>query len=110
MRTLGEATTKHGLPVPKYAFDGVYLNLAIYRDAEAVVRALSPAMLDKLSKSERSGWKWLATRQTTTSTEYAWAQRLAYRTARHHLRSFQELGLLERVGSARATKYKVRGP
>ena len=26
MRTLGEAATKHGLPVPKYGFDGLYLN------------------------------------------------------------------------------------
>jgi ATP-dependent DNA helicase RecG len=107
MKTLGEAATKYRLPVPKYAFDGIYLNLTIYRHHEAALQALGAAVLDKLSKSERSGWEWLATQQTTTSTQYASAQRLPYRTAMNHLRRFQELGLLERGGSARATKYKV---
>ncbi len=108
MRTLATAATLHGLPVPKYAFDGVYLNLTIYRHTQAAVAALGVAVLDKLSKTERSGWEWLSTTETTTSADYAQAQRLPYRTAMHHLRKFQELGLLERTGSARATQYKVR--
>ena len=37
MRTFGEAAAKHSLPVPKYAFDGLYLNLTIYRHARAAV-------------------------------------------------------------------------
>jgi ATP-dependent DNA helicase RecG len=107
MRTLGAAATKYGLPVPKYAFDGVYLNLTIYRHAQAAVRALGSAVLDKLSKSERNGWEWLATKETMTSTEYAAALKLPYRTAMNHLRRFQELGMLEKTGSGRATEYKI---
>ena len=107
MRTLGVAATKYGLPVPKYAFDGVYLNLTIYRHAQAAVRALGSAVLDKLSKSERNGWEWLATKETMTSTEYAAALKLPYRTAMNHLRRFQELGMLEKTGSGRATEYKI---
>jgi ATP-dependent DNA helicase RecG len=107
MRTLGAAATQHGLPVPKYAFDGIYLNLTIYRHAQAAVTTLAAAVLDKLSKSERSGWEWLATKETMTSIEYAEALKLPYRTAMNHLRRFQELGMLEKTGSGRATEYKI---
>jgi ATP-dependent DNA helicase RecG len=107
MRTLGAAASKHGLPVPKYAFDGIYLNLTIYRHAQAAVTTLAAAVLDKLSKSERSGWEWLATKETMTSIEYAEALKLPYRTAMNHLRRFQELGMLEKTGAGRATEYKI---
>jgi ATP-dependent DNA helicase RecG len=110
MRTLGEAATKYGLPVAKYAFDGLYLNLTIYRHVQAAVEALGAETLNKLSKSERSGWEWLSLRNQATSTGDAEAMGLPYRTAMNHLQRFQELGLLERVGSARATEYRVRKP
>ncbi len=110
MRTFGEAAAKHGLPVPKYAFDGLYLNLTIYRDAKAALGSLGEAVLNKLSKSERAGWEWLASKGKAKSSEYAGAMKLPYRTAMNHLKKFHELGLLERAGSARATEYKVRKP
>jgi ATP-dependent DNA helicase RecG len=109
MRTLGAAAAKYGLPVPKYAFDGLYLNLTIYRHVQAAVAALGQAVLKKLSKSERSGWEWLATKATMTSTEYAKAMKLPYRTAMNHLRRFQQLGMLEKTGSGRTTEYKIIG-
>ncbi len=109
MRSFGEAAVKYALPLPNYTYDGVYLNLTIYRHRAAAVEALGPAVLEKLSKAERFGWEWLATQRTTTSTKYAQAQELPYRTAMHHLRRFQELGLVKRAGSARATKYIVHG-
>ena len=108
MRTLGAAAAKYGLPVPKYAFDGVYLNLTIYRHSKAAVAALGAAMLDKLSKSERSGWEWLSLRNHVTSAGYAEAMGLPYRTAMNHLRRFQKLGLLDKAGTARATEYRAR--
>jgi ATP-dependent DNA helicase RecG len=108
MRTFGEAAAKHELPVPKYAFDGLYLNLTIYRHARAAVEAPGPAMLEKLSKSERVGWEWLAMKGSAKSSAYAAGMKLPYRTAMNHLKKFHELGLLERTGSARATVYKVR--
>ena len=110
MRTLGEAAGKHGLPVPKYAFDGLYLNLTIYRHVQAAVQALGAVVLDKLSKSERSGWEWLASKGSARSSEYAAAMKLPYRTAINHLKKFSKFGLLERVGSARATEYRIRKP
>lgn len=107
MRTLGAAADKHGLPVPKYAFDGIYLNLTIYRHKQAAVQALGAVVLDKLSRSERSGWEWLVTKEIMTSAEYAEALKIPYRTAMNHLRRFQELGLLEKTGSGRATEYRI---
>jgi ATP-dependent DNA helicase RecG len=107
MKTLGEAASKYGLPVPKYAFDGVYLNLTIYRHREAAVRALGGPVLERLSKSERSGWEWLATKEKVTSQEYSAARNIPNRTALHHLKRFTELGLLQRVGSGPSTVYHL---
>ncbi len=110
MRTLAEAATKHGLPVPRYEFDGLYLNLTIYRHAGAAVSSMDALILAKLSKAERAGWEWLASKGKTKSREYAEEMNLPYRTAMNHLKKFHELDLLERTGSARATEYNVRRP
>jgi ATP-dependent DNA helicase RecG len=108
MRTLGAAATKYGLPVPKYAFDGVYLNLTIYRHAQAAVTALGPAVLDELSKSERLGWEWLAAKGHAKSSEYAAALDVDDRTARRHLNQFFKLGLVRKIGSGPSTKYQIK--
>jgi len=108
MRTLGAAATKHGLPVPKYAFDGIYLNLTIYRHAQAAVTALGAAVLDKLSKSERSGWEWLATKGHAKSGEYAATLGVDDRTARRHLNQFFKLGLVRKIGSGPMSEYQIK--
>ncbi len=108
MRTPAEAAAKHRLPVPRYVFDGLYLNLTICRHAQAALGALGAAILDKLSKSERSGWEWLSLRNHVTSAGYAEAMGLPYRTAMNHLRRFQKVGLLDKAGAARATEYRAR--
>jgi ATP-dependent DNA helicase RecG len=107
MKTLGAAAEKYRLPLPKYSFDGVYLTLTIYRNSDAVIRGLDSKVLKELSRSEESGWQWLATRKETTSTEYATALKVPNRTALNHLKRFTELGLLSRMGSGPATRYRV---
>jgi ATP-dependent DNA helicase RecG len=108
MRTLSAAATKYGLPVPKYAFDGIYLNLTIYRHAQAAVTALGSTVLDKLSKSERNGWEWLAAKGHTRSSEYAVALEVDDRTARRHLNRFFKLGLVRKIGAGPSTKYQIK--
>jgi len=108
MRTLGEAAAKHGLPVPKYAFDGLYLNLIIYRHVQAAVQALGVVVLDKLSKSERSGWEWLVAKGNAKSSEYAVAMRMDDRTARRHLNYFIKLGLVRKTGDGPSTEYQIK--
>ena len=108
MRTFGEAATRYGLPVPKYAFDGLYLKLTIYRHARAAVEALGPAVLDKLSKSERSGWEWLASKGNAKSSEYAAAMKVDERTARRHLTHFHKLGLVGKTGDSISTEYQIK--
>jgi ATP-dependent DNA helicase RecG len=108
MRTFAEAASKYGLPLPQYAFDGIYLNLTIYRHAEAVVQALSPKVLEKLSKSERSGWEWFAAKGRAKSNEYAAALGVDDRTARRHLNQFLKLGLLRKVGASTSTEYQIK--
>ena len=108
MRTLDAAAAKHGLPVPKYAFDGLYLNLTIYRHAQAAVQALGAAVLNKLSKSERSGWEWLALKGSAKSSEYAAAMEVDDRTARRHLQHFHKLDLVGKTGVGPSTEYQIK--
>lgn len=108
MKTLGEAATKLGLPPPHYTFDGVYLNLTIYRNAEAAVQALAPSVVAALSGSEQKGWAWLSTKGAVKSSEYASAIDNDERTARRHLNHFLELKLVEKTGSGPATRYQFR--
>ncbi len=108
MRSFGEAAAKHGLPMPKYAFDGLYLNLTIYRHVKAAVESLGAAILNKLSKSERSGWEWLAAKGSARSSEYAAAMKVDDRTARRHLNQFLKLGLVRKTGVGPSTKFEMK--
>jgi ATP-dependent DNA helicase RecG len=108
MRTFGAAAGKHGLPVPKYAFDGIYLNLTIYRHAQAAVTTLGAAVLNELSKSERAGWEWLASKGSAKSSEYAVGIKADARTARRHLNQFYKLGLVRKIGSGPSTEYQIK--
>src|SRR5439155_8779933 len=86
MRTLGEAASKHRLPLPKYAFDGVYLNLTIYRNRSAAISSLSREVREGLSKGELAGWEWLSTQEQTTSSQYSAAVKIPIRTALRQLK------------------------
>jgi|CXWL01.1.fsa_nt_gi ATP-dependent DNA helicase RecG len=104
MKARAEAT---GLPLPRYTWKDPYLVLTIYRSPAAAVRGLGDEVLEGLSKAERVGWEWLATKQTVTSVEYAEAIRIPNRTALNHLKHFSELGLVRKLGLGPATRYEV---
>jgi ATP-dependent DNA helicase RecG len=108
MRTFGAVAAKHGLPLPKYAWEAPYLVLTIYRHAKAAVQALGSAILDKLSKSEQAGWQWLASRSHARSSGYAAALGVDDRTARRHLNQFFRLGLVRKIGSGPWTEYQIK--
>ena len=108
MRTFGEAAAKHGLPVPRYAFDGLYLNLTIYRDAKAELGSLGEAVLNKLNKSEIAGWEWLVAKGKAKSGEYAAGMKVDERTARRHLNQFLKLGLTRKSGAGPSTDYTIK--
>jgi ATP-dependent DNA helicase RecG len=107
MKTRAEAA---GLPLPRFAWEAPYLVLTLYRSAGAAVRGLGGKVSEGLSKAERAGWEWLATKQTVTAVEYAAAMRIPSRTALNHLKHFGGLGLVRKRGSGPATRYEVSGP
>jgi len=76
----------------------------------AATSTLSQDVMESLSKAEWAGWEWLATKERTTSNEYSKSLKLPNRTAMNHLKKFQDLGLLEKSGSDRATEYIIRRP
>lgn len=110
LQSMKRRSQEAGLPLPKYAWEAPYLVLTLYRGARAALQELAGGILEALSKAERTGWEWLATRQTVTSGEYAPAMHVPVRTALNHLKHFTELGLLRKVGSGPATRYEVTRP
>ena len=110
LTSLKQDAQRLGLPLPSFNMEGDSLVLTIYRSKAAASAALGARASKSLSKSERAGWEWLATKNATTSNEYAKALKLPYRTAMNHLGKFQKLKLLKKTGAGRATEYSVRRP
>ncbi len=110
LKSMRNCAQQARLPLPKYSWDAPYLVLTIYRSAAAAVSDLQGEVLEALNKAERSGWEWLATKQTVTSSEYAAAMQAPNRTALNHLKHFTELGLVRKFGSGPATRYDVIRP
>ena len=108
MRTFGAVAAKHGLPLPKYAFDGVYLNLTIYRNVQAAVATLKPDVLKSLNSDEKRSWEFLATQTSITRKEYEEQMKFDPRKAQRHLKRLVELGLLRKVGASTSTEYEVQ--
>lgn len=110
IKSLKAGAEKQGLPLPRYAWDPPYLSLTLYRSRAGAERTLDAGILASLGKAERSGWQWLSTRDSVTSSEYAAAMRVPSRTALNHLKRFTDLRLLRRSGSGPSTKYEVLSP
>ena len=107
IKSLRNQAVQLGLPLPRYGFQDPYLVLTLFRNLEAAAHVLSQEVLDSLSKAEQKGWQWLATRDAFTSGEYAAAMGIPNRTALNHLKRFIDLGLLQRSGTGRSTRYEV---
>lgn len=110
IKSLKAQAEQAGLPLPKYAFNDPYLVLTLYRSPIGAVQAVGEETLRALSEAEKSGWKWLSTRDIITSVEYAEAMGIPLRTARYHLRRLSVLGLLRVVGARPATRYEIIRP
>lgn len=107
METFRSLPEKVGLPLPKYSFRDPYLVLTLYRSSQSAVQVLEPRVKNALKKDERAGWEYLASRITSTKTEYAKHLGFDDRKAQRHLKRFVELGLIRRIGRGPATQYRV---
>lgn len=103
--SLKRQAEKLDLPLPRFAMEGNYLTLTIFRSRKAASATLDEAILQLLSKTEKSGWEFLSRHTGTTQNEYAKIIGVTARTAQRHLAHFVELGLLRRVGMGPATEY-----
>lgn len=107
MKSLRDLPQKHGLPLPKFSFEDPYLALTLYRSSESATKTLPSEILKNLNKDERAGWEFLASKTSSTMTEYAQHMEFDARKAQRHLKRFVEMGLLIRVGRGPATEYRV---
>ncbi len=110
LKSMRDRAAEARLPLPKYTWDDPYLVLTLYRSAQGATNQVSRTTLGALSNLELDGWAFLSTRADTTQNEYARYLGINARTAQRHLTHFVELGLIRRIGQARATKYQVVGP
>ena len=107
LTSLKKHAEKLGLPLPVYSMESDSLVLTIYRSKSAATSTLGKDVVESLSKAELAGWEWLASRETTSSSEYASAMDVPNRTALNHLKRFTDLKLLEKTGSGPTTLYRV---
>jgi len=110
LRSMKERAEKLGLPLPKYTFDDPYVVLTLFRTAEGATMLLPGRILEELSKDEKVGWQFVASKTTISAVQYARHMKYTDRQARRHLRKFADLGLLRRTGAGPYTEYHVVRP
>ena len=99
-----------GLPLPRFAMDGDYLVLTIYRNAAAAEFSITSEVRERLTKAEMAGWEWMSTKLRVTTAEYEKAMGIPNRTAKNHIKKLVESGLLRRKGAGPGTFYEVVRP
>lgn len=107
LRSLKRRSQELGLPLPRYTYDAPYLNLTIFRTAEAAISGTDPKLLNAFSADERRGWSWIQRQDEFSKAEYATAMNLPDRTAVRHLNRFMDIGGLLRKGAGPTTRYEL---
>lgn len=105
MATLGSVPESLGLPLPRYNFDAPYLVLELYSSPEDAVATLDRKLLESFNLEEREGWKYLASKRSMTTADYAVAFNFDKKKAQRHLTKFVKSGLLRMEGKGKATHY-----
>jgi len=109
-KTLKGDAQELGLPLPRFAMEGDYLVLTLFRSVAAAKSSLPHAVRDQLTKAELAGWEWFSTKDRITTAEYEAAMGLPNRTAKNHIGTLVKLGLLRRKGAGPSTFYEVVRP
>lgn len=106
MATLRTIPESLGLPLPKYSYEAPYLVLKLHGSPEDAVATLDPRLLELLNAVEREGWKFIASRPSITTPDYAKAMDFDRKKAQRQLTKFVNAGLLRREGKGRFTHYQ----
>ena len=107
LKSLRSKAETAGLPLPRYSWSAPDLVLTIYRSGESAVEMLPDDIRKQLNDKELAGFEWLVKKGVITSREYAESQGLEKRAASLHLSKLTELGIVERIGEGKATKYRA---
>lgn len=106
LKSMRTRAAEESLPLPSYSHHAPYVVLTLYRDAQGVLPA-EGRTLSQLSAAERAGWDWMVRQEVVTTAAYQRALRLPNRTAKRHLKTLTDRGLLRMVGAGPATRYEV---
>lgn len=105
MATLGSVPESLGLPLPSFTFDAPYLVLELYGSPEDSLANLAPTILSSFNSDEQEGWKFISSKSSMTTADYAKFFNIDQKKAQRHLTKFTKLGLLRMEGKGRATHY-----
>lgn len=108
MKTLKELQDKHGLPLPRYNFEEPYLELTIFRHAEANLPVGQDGDPLVLSDIELAAWKVISSKlELFSTTELTKDLNVKRRTIQRILARFSKEGLVNPIGSGRSLMYKL---
>ena len=110
LKSMRKLASKAGMPLPIYHYKAPYVVLTIFREAKSALIECFSGALENLNKAEIAGWEWIVSHESVTTAEYREALALPSRTAKNHIKKFVDLGMLEKLGAGKATKYRVLFP
>lgn len=105
-----ESAAQSGLPLPKYSWEAPYLVLTLYRSPAAVLVEVDSDTFALLNRDERKAWQFMVGRESLTSSELMAVMVFDERKAQRVLKKLLDVGLVQRRGKGRATRYEAIRP
>lgn len=103
LRSLKRRSQELGLPLPRYTYEAPYLNLTIYRSAQAKLWSFD---IRDFSEDETKVWRKMQEGKELKSSTIAEALGIEQRTVQRILTKLQDKSLIEKIGKGRATAYR----
>jgi ATP-dependent DNA helicase RecG len=110
LKSMRESAFRANLPPPKFSWDAPYLVLTLYRSLEGAISDLSPKLFARLNQVEIKSWQFMVGRKSVTSAELMSALGFDERKAQRVLKKLLDVGLIQRLGKGRATRYEMIRP
>ncbi|MBK8503438.1 MAG: hypothetical protein IPL46_15190 [Saprospiraceae bacterium] len=106
-QTIKELPTKYKLPLPLVTFEDPYLVFTFPRSGEGLRHISGGTPVSSLNNEELRGYDFVKLKGSLTRKEYEEHFGFERKKAERHLKTFVELGLVERKGAGPSTHYET---
>lgn len=107
MNTFKSLNEVYNLPFPHYSYKKPFLTLTFPRTFSSVKDTITKGDTSNLSDDDLKNFEIFRKNEHISKREFADANKLSDRTAERYLKDWLDKGLLIRIGSGPATKYKI---